>query len=78
MMKQNITLRIDIECHSELKAQQIQEVQMKKNWHFGWDVRRRNADISSNTLFAHTVGIGGLRSPNLLIRSVDFAPLASI
>jgi len=53
-------------------------VQMKKNWHFGWDVRRRNADISSNTLFAHTVGIGGLRSPNLLIRSVDFAPLASI
>jgi len=30
MMKQNITLRIDIECHSALRAQQIQEVQMKK------------------------------------------------
>jgi len=77
-MKQNITLRIDIECHSELRAQQIQEVQMKKIGILGGMSAAATQIYHQTPLFAHTVGIGGLRSPNLLIRSVDFAPLASI
>ena len=48
----------------------------EKDWHFGRDVRRLNADILPTLCSLTQSELGGLHSPNLLIRSVDFEPPA--
>ena len=75
-MRQIITPRIDMGGHSAPMVQQIQEVQVKKIGILG-GMSAASTQIYYQTLCSLTQSeLGGLHSPNLLIRSVDFAPLA--
>ena len=75
-MRQNITPRIDIAGHSASMVQHIQEVQVKKIGILG-GMSAASTQIYYQTLCSLTQSeLGGLHSPNLLVRSVDFAPLA--
>ena len=75
-MRQIITPRIDIGGHFAPMVQKIQEVQVKKIGILG-GMSAASTQIYYQTLCLLTQSeLGGLRSPNLLIRSVDFAPLA--
>jgi aspartate racemase len=76
MRRQNITPRIDMGRHSAPLVQQIQEVQVKKIGILG-GMSAASTQIYYQTLCSLTQSeLGCLHSPNLLIRSVDFAPLA--
>ena len=76
MVRQNLTRRIDIGRHSAAMMQQIQEVQVKKIGILG-GMSAASTQIYYQTLCSLTQSeLGGLHSPNLLIRSVDFASLA--
>ena len=71
-----ITPRIDMGGHSAPMVQQIQEVQVKRIGILG-GMSAASTQIYYQTLCSLTQSeLGGLHSPNLLIRSVDFAPLA--
>ena len=62
--------------HFAPMVQQIQEVHVKKIGILG-GMSAASTQIYYQTLCSLTQSeLGGLRSPNLLIRSVDFAPLA--
>ena len=75
-MRQIRTPRIDIGGHSPPMVKQIQEVQVKKIGILG-GMSAASTQIYFQTLCSLTQSeLGGLHSPNLLIRSVDFAPLA--
>ena len=75
MIRQIITPRIDIGGHSAPMVQQIPEVHVKKIGIFG-GMSAASTQIYYQTLCSLTQSeLGGLHSPNLLIRSVDFAPL---
>jgi len=75
-MRQIITPRIDIGGHFAPMVQKIQEVQVKKIGILG-GMSAASTQIYYQTLCSLTQSeSGGLHSPNLLIRSVDFAPLA--
>ena len=76
MIRQIITPRIDMGSHSAPMVQQIQEVHVKKIGILG-GMSAASTQIYYQTLCSLTQSeLGGLHSPNLLIRSVDFAPLA--
>ena len=75
-MRQIITPRIDIGGHFAPMVQKIQEVQVKKIGILG-GMSAASTQIYYQTLCSLTQSeLGGLHSPNLLIRSVNFAPLA--
>jgi len=75
-MRQIITPRIDMGGHSAPMVQQIQEMHVKKIGILG-GMSAASTQIYYQTLCSLTQSeLGGLHSPNLLIRSVDFAPLA--
>ena len=76
MRCQIITPRIDIGGHSARMVQQIKVVHVKKFGILG-GMSAASTQIYYQTLCSLTQSeLGGLHSPNLLIRSVDFAPLA--
>ena len=76
MRCKNITPRIDMGCHFAPIVQKHQEVQVKKIGILG-GMSAASTQIYYQTLCLLTQSeLGGLHSPNLLIRSVDFAPLA--
>lgn len=76
MGRQNITPGIDMGRGSAPMVQQIQEVHVKKIGILG-GMSAASTQIYYQTLCSLTQSeLGGLHSPNLLIRSVDFAPLA--
>jgi len=75
-MRQNITPGIDMGCGSAPMVQQIQEVQVKKIGILG-GMSATSTLVYYQTLCSLTQSeLGGLHSPNLLIRSVVFALLA--
>lgn len=75
-MRQNTTQGIDMRRHAAPMVQQIQEVQVKKIGILG-GMSAASTQVYYQTLCSLTQSeLGGLHSPNLLIRSVDFAPLA--
>ena len=75
-MRQNKTPGIDMRRHAAPMVQQIQEVQVKKIGILG-GMSAASTQVYYHTLCSLTQSeLGGLHSPNLLIRSVDFAPLA--
>ena len=76
MRCKNITPRIDMGRHFAPIVQQHQDVQVKKIGILG-GMSAASTQIYYQTLCSLTQSeLGGLHSPNLLIRSVDFAPLA--
>ena len=75
-MRQIITPRIYMGGHFAALVQQIQEMHVKKIGILG-GMSAASTQIYYQTLCSLTQSeLGGLHSPNLLIRSVDFAPLA--
>jgi len=75
-MRQIITPRIDIGGYFAPMVQKIQEMHVKKIGILG-GMSAASTQIYYQTLSSLTQSeLGGLHSPNLLIRSVDFAPLA--